>query len=155
LTIVRVVAHDSLHTNAVTVSLQAQGDLTSDYAEADGSNSAVVLNTTGGSLQAPQPSSGNVVNAASISLLAAGFVEVDGSLGGANNLIDIRAGSTFHFAGLPHLSFTADSIIIETGDTLDVDGTLRASNSVQLTSDNGNIVITGTITGQNSSGLQQ
>jgi len=53
------------------------------------------------------------------------------------------------------LSFTGNSIRIRTGETINVNGTLAASDKVELISDDGNIVITGVIAGRDASGLKR
>jgi hypothetical protein len=101
--------------------------------------------TVGSALEAP----------AGVSLIAGGHIRLDGSLNRPDlDLIEIRAGNTFQFSG-SELSLTAGTIIIETGQTISVDGDLAATDRVELISNNGNIVITGSIRGRDANGLKQ
>jgi PKD repeat protein len=99
---------------------------------------------------------GSAIDApAGVSLIAGGHIRWDGSLNRPDlDLIEIRAGSTFQFSG-SELSLTAGTIIIETGQTISVDGDLAATERVELISNNGNIVITGSIRGRDANGLKE
>ncbi len=131
--------------------------LTVRQVAAGGAGSTVRLASVGSDLLVgDEQTVGSAIDApAGISLIAAGHIRLDGSLNRPDlDLIEIRAGSTFQFSG-SELSLTAGTIIIETGQTISVDGDLAATDRVELISNNGNIVITGSIRGRDADGLKQ
>ncbi|MHC4089841.1 MAG: beta strand repeat-containing protein, partial [Planctomycetota bacterium] len=168
LTVIQTTAHDDSGTGSVSVSVEAQGTLNvgrfmgldgqgqpilvQGSVDAEGVNSTVRLASTGDNLVVYGGST--VHGEGRISLLAGGLIAIEGNVN-PTDWIEIRAGDTFRIAGMSDLSLTADTIMIETGQTINVDGTLEAKDLVELTSNQGNIIITGSIAGRDAAGLKE
>ncbi len=153
----------------VHVNVAAQGDLSIGRLDPDPAHPGVPV-VTPGSVAAPGPgstvrlasASGNLVVqsgstltvAGGITLLAGGQVKAP-SLPAVSDRIEIRAGTTIEIPSPNPFSLTANTIILETGPTLVVNGTLSARDLVELTSDHGDVVINSTVKGIGSGSLTQ
>ena len=152
LTVTRAAASSSNDKTPAVVDIQAQGALTVSSADALGANSRVRLQSLNDNLLVTGSGGSNAVNASGgVSLLAGGLVRVDGALSPVQSLVEVRAGTDFQTTGSS--SFTADSIIIETGRTLEINGDLRARDLLQVSSTNGNVIVTGSLGARDQSGL--
>jgi hypothetical protein len=150
LTVVDAVTHG----DGGSIVVSAQGDLSVDKeVQAAGAHSTVRLDSTSGNLWIAAET-GKVAASGGIALTAGGLVRVEGVLG-QTDVLDIKAGTSFQLANAAPLSLTGNSISIQTGQTINVNGTLAARDKVELISDAGNIVITGAIRGRDASGLKQ
>ncbi|MGD8422032.1 MAG: hypothetical protein PVJ78_16420, partial [Gammaproteobacteria bacterium] len=158
-----VMSASSQSTDNETVAISTQGDLKVGRLNSSGiidtgsvgvggANSSLELVSTGGNLIVYE--GGGLAVSGSIRLEAAGLVRAP-DLPTVSDRVEIRAGTTFDFAALNRLDITADTIIIETGKTIDADGTLAARDLVELVSNAGNVIVSGTITGIGGDSLAQ
>ena len=149
-------ALDNLKTNAVTVAITAASDLTVGRLDSSGNTvaglvlsrgtaSTVRLQSVNGRLFSYDNSTLDVLG--SVVLLAGTLVRVK-SLPQVNDRIEIRAGDTFFIKDSTKLNLTANTIIVQTGQTLVADGDLRGRDLVELDSTHGDVVVTGTVAGR-------
>ncbi|MCG8337392.1 MAG: hypothetical protein MJE63_23060, partial [Proteobacteria bacterium] len=90
---------------------------------------------------------------AGIILAAAHDITLQGKVSAAERL-EFNAGNTFSTSDR-QLSLNADTIIIESGTSIFVDGTLSASELLKIVTNNGNITITGAIQAKDVDGLTE
>jgi hypothetical protein len=158
-----VMSATSQSTATAGIAISTQGDLKVGLLKADetidvgevsvgGADSTLELVSSDGNLIVYD--GGNLSVSGGVTLIAGGLVRAP-DLPMVSDRVEIRAGTTFDFAALTQLDITADTIIIETGQTIDVDGTLAATNLVELVSNDGNVIISGTVGGQGANDLAQ
>ncbi|NGZ29069.1 MAG: hypothetical protein G8345_19550, partial [Magnetococcales bacterium] len=127
-----------------SVTVVSEGDLTVLKVAAAGSQGHISLTTTKGSLTIDEPDSGSALTMSGDLILRADqwlFLEKGYSSAG---LLELRAGENIQVNGDDPLDLQAADIVLETGRSLAVDGTLTASHSVELYSD-ANVFVTGEI----------
>ncbi|MCP3904821.1 MAG: hypothetical protein GY715_14435, partial [Planctomycetes bacterium] len=117
--------------------------ITAGTVSVSGTGSSVALRSSAGDVRVL--TGGALSAVGSVVIDAAGAIEAPSIPTQVSDRIELRAGETLSFANLASLSFTADTIIIETGGTLEV-GTLAATTLVDLASTGGDLVLSGAIT---------
>ncbi len=103
----------------------------------------ISLESAQANLELIAPTSGDAIEATSGVILNAGKVITSYAFFDAPDWVEYRAGDGFDF-DLPDI--TSTTLILQTGDTLSIDGNLTATDYLELVSDS-NIFVTGTITG--------